>query len=226
MQLHQVVAADVLDDTTAGGCQLAVGQSHADANEKIARRPEAQAQRPGPSGRQQSADRVAGRVEWIKRKKLARLRQLRLQRLQGDPGLDAHHHVRLRVLDHAVEEGRVQEHICPFGRIAHSACPAATDREHRQLCFGGFVQAARQLFSCGRLLDRRFRFTGSPRTHGEASEFVGFCHHHFASMASPVLPARWTGLREGSGKILPGLRMPSASKTSFTRCIASRSSSL
>ena len=85
--------------------------------------------------------------------------------------------------------------------------PAAADRHHRKLRAGSFAELAGEVFNRRRHLDR----CGA--------------HHHFASMANPVRPARCTALRVGSGKILPGFRIPVGSNTSFTRCIAPRSSS-
>ncbi len=112
------------------------------------------------------------RVEWVEREKLARLSELGLHCLECDPSFDAHHHVGLRVLDHAVEARRVQEHIGASWRIAHPACPAAADRDDRHLRLGRFVQAPREVFGRRGFLNRRCR------------------HHHFASIASPVRPAR------------------------------------
>ena len=67
VQLHHVVAADVLHHAPAAGGQLAVRQRHANADQEIARRPVAQSQRTGPTGGEQPADGVARRVEGIHR---------------------------------------------------------------------------------------------------------------------------------------------------------------
>src|ERR1700736_6841554 len=103
MKLHQVVASDVLDHAPASGREPAVGEGDADADEEIASRAEALAKRAGPSRREEAADGVAGRVERVEREKLPALAELRLQRLEGDPRLDAHDHARLRVFEPAVE---------------------------------------------------------------------------------------------------------------------------
>src|SRR6185312_16446883 len=103
----------------------------------------------------------------------------------------------------AVEARSVQFDIAAVQNAAHAARSPAAYRHHGELLVRSVVQDARKLFGgLGSLLR----------------------HHHFASRASPERPARWTVLREGSGKILPGFMIPAGSKASFTRCIASRSS--
>src|SRR5439155_22486180 len=110
--LHQLIPAYVLHHSTAPGRERSVRQGDAEADQEGAWRPESQPKRPGPSSCEQAADGVAGRVERIKGQNLARLAELRLQSFERDPRFDADHHVGLRVLDHAVEAGRVQ----PGGR--------------------------------------------------------------------------------------------------------------
>src|SRR5207247_10318370 len=70
VQLHQVVAGDILDDAPAGARELAVGQRHANADREIARGAVAQSQRPGPTAREQPAYRVTRRVERVERQEL------------------------------------------------------------------------------------------------------------------------------------------------------------
>ena len=67
MQLHHVVAADVLDHATTAGREPAVGKRDTNADQEISRRPVAEPQRSRPAGREQAADRVARRVERIER---------------------------------------------------------------------------------------------------------------------------------------------------------------
>src|ERR1700674_1905981 len=208
MQLHHVVAADVLDHASACAGQSPVRQGNAYADEVVSRGTEALAKWPGPTCGEQPSDGVPGRVERIEWKELARLAELRLQRLESDARLHADHHVGLRVLEHAIESSRMELEVTALSRIAHCARPAASDGHHGPSSVSGLAQPPRQLHSRGRLLDR------------------GGFHHHFASMARPVRPARRACLRVGSGKILPGFMIPSTSKASFTCCIAERSSGL
>ena len=156
MQLHHVVAADILDHPPAAAGQLAVGQRDADADEKVARRPVTHALRAGPPGGQQPAHGVSRRAERIEGQELAGLAELRLQRLERDAGLDAHDHVGLRVLDDAVEARGVEQHVATLERVAHAARPAAAERHDGEPRRCGVAQEARELLGARRLL-RRWR---------------------------------------------------------------------
>src|SRR5260370_10322433 len=109
-------------------------------------------------------------MDW---EELAALAKLRWERFERDPRLDAHHHVCLRVLEHAVEGGRPQLDAISSGRIAHLSCPATADRKHRQPRLARFVDASGKLLSGCRLL-------------GDIPSY-----HPLASLARPVPPVRW-----------------------------------
>src|SRR5713101_9677608 len=208
MQLHEVVAADVLDYAPASGRQAAVGERHANADQEIARRAIAQAQWTGPAGGEQAADRVTRRVERVEGEELAALAKLSLERLERDAGFDADHHVGLRALEHAIELGRANLDAVSRCRVSHLGGSATADWENRMTCLRRFVQQPCHLFGRGWFFDGP---TG---------------HYRFASTARPVRPARCGRLCSGSGKILPGFMIPAPSSAPFTRHIASRSSGL
>src|SRR5260370_9167410 len=99
---------------------MPVGKGDADPDQEVARRAKPLAERTRPARREQTANRVAGRVERIEGKELARLPELGLQHLQRDSRLDAPHQFRLVRLEHAVETVRVTLDVTSTGRTAHA----------------------------------------------------------------------------------------------------------
>ena len=134
VQLHQVVAGDILDDAPAGARELAVGQRDANADHEIARGAVAQSQRPGPTSSEQPADGMTWRVERIEWEKLTGFREVLLQSLELDPSLDRHDHVSRGVLDDTVQRGRTDLHVASLERAAHGRGATAADRRHGFAC--------------------------------------------------------------------------------------------
>src|SRR6266699_5293388 len=124
VQLHQVVTAHVLYHPPTSGRKVSVRKCDTNPDQEVASGTEALSKGACPARSEQAADGVAGRVERIERQELAGFAELRLKRLQRDARLDAHDHVGLRGLEHAVEPSRVQLDIAARSSPAHTACPA------------------------------------------------------------------------------------------------------
>ena len=194
-ELRDVVAAHRLHDLRAAPCQDAVRLREAHAEQEIAHRPVALAQRAARLGRRDPAERARGPARRVERQDLPPAGQARGQRAGGAPGLHADGQVVGVVLEHGVEPPGVEHEIDARGRVPQLEGGAAAARDDRQALVVGERHQRRRLLDRGRRRRPAWRGAVHRRAglvqvlgaddRAERAAKRGRRHHHHARPTCP-----------------------------------------
>src|SRR5580704_4671842 len=136
-KFRQVVPRHIFYDFAAAGSERAVGKRERDADDQVAQRAEAKAQRTAVIRRENAADSGLRGPERGERKALAVQCERSLQFLNGAARFDAYREVGPRVLDDFVQACRGKNDVCARRWIAPAEFRAAAswyDSEASAIC--------------------------------------------------------------------------------------------
>ena len=141
-ELRKIVAGDVFYDFAAAAGERAIGKRERHANNEVAERTEAQAQRTAIVGGEHTADRGFFRPQWIEREPLAMLRDSLLQFVKFATRFDGNSEVSPGVIGDFVQPRRGQNQIRPRKGIPPFKFRAATAGDDRE---SGFIRKTQDL---------------------------------------------------------------------------------